>query len=325
MITIAKEDIMLKVTICKGLPASGKSTWAKEQVAKSGGKLKRINKDDLRAMVDPNWTTNKEKFIVQIRDAFIKEALLEGFNVIVDDTNLAGTHIEDITQLAQLMESQIDDKIEVIINDSFLQVPIPECIERDRKRGSKGGKVGYKTILRMAKGAGLIESDHLPENLWTCDATRYWKEWDPKLPNCIICDLDGTLSIMHNNRSPFEAEKSDTDLLNEPVAQILKDTAKQFRKSDGEPEIKILLFSGRSDAGRKQTEEWLDDYKIPYDLLVMRKDGDYQGDGTLKESMYKEHVEGKYNVRFVLDDRNVVVDKWRELGLLCLQVYYGDF
>lgn len=36
----------------KGLPASGKSTYAKELVLKSPGKYKRINKDDLRAMVD---------------------------------------------------------------------------------------------------------------------------------------------------------------------------------------------------------------------------------------------------------------------------------
>lgn len=299
----------LTLTLTKGLPASGKSTWAKEQVAKSQGKTKRVNKDDLRAMIDSKWTKHKEKFIITARNALITAALEEGFNVIVDDTHLAGNHIKELTVLGKLLGA------EVIINDSFLEVPLQTCIERDRKRASKGGKVGHKVILRMAKSAGLIEQDALPDNLYTCDATRYWKEWDNELPYCIICDLDGTLSIMHNNRSPFEADKSDTDLLNVPVAQILKDLT----------DTKIILFSGRSDDGKAQTEKWLKDNDIPYDELHMRVAGDCQGDGTLKEDMYKDHIEGKYNVRYVLDDRDVVVAKWRELGLLCLQVYYGDF
>jgi predicted kinase len=44
--------IKSKVILCVGIPASGKTTWAKEQVKNGGGKWKRVNKDDLRAMVD---------------------------------------------------------------------------------------------------------------------------------------------------------------------------------------------------------------------------------------------------------------------------------
>lgn len=42
---------MQKVIVLKGLPASGKSTWAKNLVLKDST-YKRINKDDLRAMLD---------------------------------------------------------------------------------------------------------------------------------------------------------------------------------------------------------------------------------------------------------------------------------
>ena len=42
--------------------------------------------------------------------------------------------------------------------------------------------------------------------------------------------------------------------------------------------------------------------------------------------MFDQNIAGKFNVDFVLDDRNQVVDMWRlDLGLACLQVYYGDF
>jgi hypothetical protein len=278
-------------------------------------------------MIDSKWTPKKEEFILQCRNAIIKEALLEGFNVIVDDTNLGGNHIENLTQFASLFESQVGEKIEVEINDSFLSVPIEECIERDRKRESSGRKVGRNTILRMAKGAGLIPED-FEFKPYTCDATRYWKEWDVNLPDCIICDLDGTLSLMHNNRSPYEADKCGSDLLNIPVAEILKDIHCHNAMKDMEcigRQTRIILFSGRSDAGREATEKWLEEYDIPYDELHMRVDGDFQKDSPLKTDMYKQHVEGKYNVRYVLDDRDQVVETWRDLGLLCLQVYYGDF
>lgn len=46
----------------------------------------------------------------------------------------------------------------------------------------------------------------------------------------------------------------------------------------------------------------------------------------MKRELYETFVEGKYNVRLVLDDRNQVVDMWRdELGLTCFQVAPGDF
>jgi predicted kinase len=42
---------MLTVTILKGLPASGKSTWAKTEVERLNKRTVRVNKDDLRAMM----------------------------------------------------------------------------------------------------------------------------------------------------------------------------------------------------------------------------------------------------------------------------------
>lgn len=49
---------------------------------------------------------------------------------------------------------------------------------------------------------------------------------NPDLPRAIICDLDGTLALMHN-RDPFDASTCDNDDLNEPVANTLKVFAKE--------------------------------------------------------------------------------------------------
>ena len=55
---------MKKVLVLKGIPASGKSTYAKQLVKDNPGMYKRINRDDLRHMLDGYKMTNaNEKFI----------------------------------------------------------------------------------------------------------------------------------------------------------------------------------------------------------------------------------------------------------------------
>ena len=82
------------------------------------------------------------------------------------------------------------------------------------------------------------------------------------LPKAIICDLDGTLALM-NGRNPFDASRCDADLLNEPVANLLKNYH-QLR-------YKILLVSGREDRFLAPTLRFLEMHNIPFDALLMRK------------------------------------------------------
>ena len=145
----------------------------------------------------------------------------------------------------------------------------------------------------------------------------HYQEQDDTLPPAILCDLDGTLAIIHD-RSPFDAKRCETDLLNIPVAEIVK--------TYHEKGVKIILMSGREDSSRSQTMNWLSYNKIPYNALYMRKTGDIRKDSVVKKELYEAHVKRQFFVQFVLDDRNQVVDLWRlDLGLLCLQVNYGDF
>jgi tRNA uridine 5-carbamoylmethylation protein Kti12 len=132
---------MLQVILTKGLPGSGKTTWAKTFVAE---KLildkeiwKRVNKDDLRAMMDANqWSKENEAFILSVRDYIITMALLNNYNVIVDDTNLHPKHVEQIQTIVTMHNDHIlpkQPKCELIIKD-FTDVPLETCIERDAKR-----------------------------------------------------------------------------------------------------------------------------------------------------------------------------------------------
>lgn len=293
---------MKKLLILRGLPASGKSTFAKKLLTENPHVWKRLNKDELRAMLDNSVHSNpNEKFVERVRDFMLVEALKEGKHVVIDDTNLSDRPIERITQVVQKYMKDSGDKVHIEIKG--FDTSLEECLERDEKREKK---VGRDVIMKMYK-QHILKDERGP----------HYQEQDDTLPPAILCDLDGTLAILHD-RGPFDAKRCETDLLNIPVAEIVK--------TYHEKGVKIILMSGREDNARSQTMNWLSYNKIPYNVLYMRTSGDNRKDAVVKKELYEKHVKGQFYVQFVLDDRNQVVDLWRlDLGLPCLQVNYGDF
>ena len=282
----------------RGLPGSGKSTYAKQLVAEAPNTYKRINRDDLRAMFDNgHWSQGNEKFVKKMRDVLIIKALEEGKHVIVDDTNLSSTNEIRVRQLVQEFNKAHNDTVQVEVIE--MQTTLQECIARDAKRPKP---VGAKRIRDMHRQFYAVQSV---------------VEQNADLPKGIICDLDGTLALM-NGRNPFDAAKCEEDILNKPVAKVLK----TFQNLG----YKILLLSGRKEEHKPQTVNWLAQNNISYDLLELRKTTDSRADTIVKKELFYEHINGKYFVEFVLDDRDQVVDLWRnDLGLTCFQVNYGDF
>ena len=88
----------------------------------------------------------------------------------------------------------------------------------------------------------------------------------------------------------------------------------------------IVIFSGRSDKTEFTTRSWLTHNKVPFHKLVMRphKTMNFIPDEMLKRDMLDTHVDID-DVFFVVDDRQKVVDMWRNLGLNTWQVAPGDF
>ena len=79
---------MSKLIICRGLPASGKSTWAKQWVLEDPEHRVRINQDDIRLMLGKYWVPSREKLVQHIQEEALIEALLRGYNIVIDNTNL---------------------------------------------------------------------------------------------------------------------------------------------------------------------------------------------------------------------------------------------
>lgn len=129
-------------------------------------------------------------------------------------------------------------------------------------------------------------------------------------PQAILVDIDGTLAI-RGARGVFEFEKCGMDSLCEQVCAIVVALR---------PLFKIIVMSGREDRFENATRKWLEKYEVPFDKLIMRKTDDKRRDDIVKKELYEQHVEGKYNLFFALDDRPRVIKMWRTLGIYVLDV-----
>lgn len=321
---------MRTIIVTKGLPACGKSTFAKDLLKKEPKRWKRVNRDDLRALLDDStWSTRNEDFVKLVQEKIVRCALKDGFDVIMDNTHLVPTTLRKIHTMA---ESIGDVKV---IEKAF-NVDVEECVRRNALRTGTA-KVPEKVIRDMARGAGLDRGRTLTdkETYYVPKIFSETYEQDASLPKAIICDLDGTLAHM-GNRSPYDASTCDQDGPNWPVINcVLAMYAKGY---------KVIFMSGREDKYREPTIRFIEQYvrtpnnwafsqtpetrpttsPIPYELH-MRTTGDQRKDNIIKRELFEQAIVGKYYVEFCLDDRNQVVDGWREMGLSCFQVQPGDF
>lgn len=282
------------IFILRGLPASGKSTWAHDYVARYFETCVRVNKDDLRMMLHNGvYSKARERLVLAMEETIILDAVRRGMNVIVDNTHGNPIHIQRITTL-------VGDTADIEVKEFF--VPPEEAIKRDSERPNP---VGEKVIMDMYE-QWFKQPDPVPV-------------FDPNLPTCVICDLDGTLCDL-NGRNPYDASTCEQDLLVVPVARMLISLLRGPHPIDH-----IWFMSGREEKFRKQSE-WFIHTNLPeidgWWALVMRDTGDSTPDQHVKRGLYQQHIEGKYNVLCVFDDRPKVLREWRRLGLSTFAV--GD-
>jgi len=282
----------------RGLPASGKSTYAKALVAgeekldaaDKNTKWVRVNKDDLRNMIhNGKWGQKNEDIIKLARNALIKSSLSAGYNVVVDDTNFSDRHIVTFKEIAKQYG------VEFKVHD--FDVDFGECVKRDLKRIES---VGKDVIFEMHQKF-IRPKLKVDQNV--------------DLPQAVIFDIDGTLALI-GDRDPYDAASCEKDEQNVFVCSLLR----YIHKYDS-----IIITSGRPDTYREQTIRWLDKNCLPYTALFMRKEGDCRKDCIVKKEIFMNLIKPNWYVKAVFDDRDQVCRLWRDLGLTCLQVADGNF
>ena len=149
------------------------------------------------------------------------------------------------------------------------------------------------------------------------------------IQNAVICDIDGTIADCEHRRhwvlqKPKRFDKFFEEMIKDTVKPNIRDLIARLSEHNS-----IIFVTGRPEAYRKTTEEWLRahglHYMQGYTKLLMRPDDSFESDVLIKHTIYNRDIKPFYNVKFVLDDRTCVVNMWRELGLECWQVANGDF
>jgi predicted kinase len=282
------------IWITVGLQASGKTSWSKELVKSSNGRIVNICKDDLREMLhNSEHSKGRESFVISIQEAIIDNSLNSGKDCVISDTNLNPAHIDRI-------KNKFGDRAEIVIEDCFLQVSLEECIARDKNRTkSVGEKVIRDTYNRW------IRKDQKPKEI----------DWDFNKKTAICFDIDGTLTLGPKDRSAYEWHKVGQDDVNVSIRSLA-----QLHHFDGNN--RIIIVSGRDAVCRPETEKWLKDNYIPYHYLFMRKEGDNRPDDIVKEEIIDNNILPEYNIKLWIDDRLKVCRMVYRKGISLLRV--GD-
>lgn len=293
----------------KGVPASGKSTWAREKV-RDHNKVKRISKDDLRDMLDNgNFSMKNEGYILDMRNEMVESALLRGYDVIIDDTNFSDKHWNQMCDIAK----RVGD---VRVVEIFMNVSLDEALKRNRERDKDvPDHIIENMYEKHVVGSPVPQRDeYFTKAEHPHGEHRHVRS---EILPAFIVDLDGTMAIKNNDRGYFDWDRVIEDDPNIEVIQVVKKLAEEYQS--------VLVVTGRSEEARDQCEDWLEAFEIPFNKLFMREKDDYRSDTIVKREIYEEEIHDHYNVDFVIDDRMGVTNMWRSLGITVFQVDKGTF
>jgi len=154
---------MSRLILTRGLPGSGKSTYALKWLSESPTTRCRINNDDLRASLfgipknDSSFDPTVEKVLRKLRFSLIRLCAESGKDVIVDNLNLSNKLIRGYQNLARELGIAFSVK-------DFSHIPIDVCIQRDSNREfSIGGNEIRKLQEVMRTNQGEFTSLNLSE------------------------------------------------------------------------------------------------------------------------------------------------------------------
>lgn len=312
--------MMQTVYLTIGAPASGKSTWAKSEVSKNPAKTVRLNNDDLRQMCNSSvYSPDFERYISEARNSLLRLALKKGMEVvIIDNVNANERHFNEVCKTVE------QANVEAIVIEKPFYVSLETLLERDAKRDGNS-QVGEAVVRKFWKMlGGEKHRDYVPRTVSFTPRTMD-KSWEPMkqdktLSRAVVCDLDGSLSLIHSGRNPYDASTCDQDIPHEHVVEAVK-----LYYQAG---YQILFVSGREDKDRAPTERFIKTHlpEISYQLH-MRPTGDMRKDVVVKEEIFNTHIKDKFFVAGWFDDR-LQVARWvfsSGLGLFRVNDPESDF
>ena len=310
---------MPDLVFTRGLPGTGKSTYAKNWVAQDPENRLEVNRDSIRMILGfpPVGNTEQENKVTSLAEFILESAFSDGKDIIVSDTNLRIKHVKNV--IALCMDNSSDYEF------SFVDFPedIHELIKRDKFREDKS--VGEDTLRNlharfpvknwpdMENAVAAVEEKRRENDKSLGDPYHN----NPDNPKAIIVDIDGTIADHDGIRGHYEYEKVSLDKPHRDIIDVVN--------SYYDMGIVVIVVSGRNESCLEDSVQWLEDNGVKYHEIYFRATEDRRPDWKIKDQIIRENIQYRYHVLFCLDDRNQVVEHNRAMGYRVLQVAPGDF
>lgn len=306
---MAKE--IKKIILTRGIPGSGKSTWAKAWVAESPETRIRLNWDDMRNMLGPYWVPSRENINKTMLWCAVNTAAYcdKPYDIVIDNMNLnpkGWKEVEEWIETYNASSHATSMNVQYVLEFKDFFTPVEECIRRDAMRTNPIGEKTIKDIWR--KYRHFIQTQAVERYV------NNLRPRDPNKPDCIVVDMDSTMCFNTNSR-PWYGEGSTEAMIND----IPNEGVVNLVKSQSYP---IVVCTGRNRAQAEVTEKWLNKYGVYPEVMHFRTDNDYRT-GVIVKSELMENILKDYNVVAVFEDCEPIVAKFREMGLTVLQPNKG--
>ena len=300
-----------KLILTRGIPGSGKSTWAKAWVAEDPEHRVRFNWDDMRNMMGPYWVPSREPINKHMLWAAVNTAAYctRPYDIVIDNMNLNPKdwkQYEDwITNYNQSLNAEeTGTQYQLEFKDFF--TPVEECIRRDAMRSNPIGEKTIKDIWRKYR--------HFIQTTSVKNYVDNLREPVPHNPSCIVVDMDSTLCFNTTGR-PWYGEGSTEAMINDvPNKGVVN-----LIRAQNYP---IIVCTGRNKSQKDVTEKWLAKHGIVARAYYMREDGDCRNGVEVKTELINQILE-HYNIVAIFEDCEPIVAKFREMGLTVLQPNKG--
>ena len=308
---------MAKIIVTRGVPGVGKSSFAQHYQSQNTPAII-IERDLIRKEISGEGKPGEREFeskVTDIQHKRVKWSLREGLDVIVSDTNLPDRAVKVWMQIAHEMGAEVD------VMD-FRNVPLTDVLEANAHRHGTEKYVPIEVIMekheRFIKGRDLTAPVQFTPKVAKSSNFVARKYKHGTGPQTYLFDMDGTLALNTSGREWHDGSKAHLDSVNLEVYRVLVDLYKAGND--------IIIVTARGAEHLDVTKKWLDFHMVPHSNIFSRKAGDKRDDFLIKHELFWEHIAPMERyIAGVFDDRQCVVDMWRDMGLTVFQVAPGDF
>lgn len=302
-----------KLILTRGIPGSGKSTWATEWVKEDPEHRIRLNWDFMRNMLGPYWVPSREHINHYLLLAGLQAASHSDnpYDVVIDNMNLNPKVWAEMSEWVTIYNnSEQSNKTNTIYELEFKDffTPLDICIKRDSMRSNPVGEKVIKDIWNRYK--------HFIQTTNVENYVNNLRAWDIGKPTCVVVDMDSTLCF-NTTKRPWFGEGATEGMINDVPNGGVCDVVIELQKT-----YPIIIATGRDTTQVDVTKQWLSDHGINPKDYYFRTKGDRRKGVEVKREQIEKIME-KYNILVVFEDCEPIVEMYRELGLTVLQPNKG--